>query len=117
MPSGSLYDTYELYDALTKNLCRIIFKKVTNGSLRFMLCSLSLDFIPKHAYSDAIKIISNPEEFIKTQKIVVWDIESNDWRSFYKNSVISVNISVSDNAEKEKKRIEKEKEEENNESE
>ena len=75
-----------------------------------MLCSLSLDYIPKSKHIEAIQLISDPREVYLKQKVVVWDIEKDDWRSFYENTLLSASI-----AKQEKKKDKNEEEEEENE--
>jgi|6_EtaG_2_1085325.scaffolds.fasta_scaffold95520_3 hypothetical protein len=108
MGSGELHDIYSVYSLLRKNLCRVIFKKVTNGSVRVMLCSLSLEHIPKNKHQEAILLISDPRDVFLKQKVVVWDIESNDWRSFYENTLLSASSVALDDEMKKKTNQEEE---------
>ena len=76
----------ELLELFMKNEVRIIFRKKTNGLIRELLGTLNKTYIPPEQYGVLSKIVTSLNESI----IVVWDIESNDWRSFYMDSVINM---------------------------
>ena len=63
---------------------RVVFTKV-DGTERKMLCTRDLELIPKSLHPKASqKKLSLSEER-------VFDLEKMEWRSFRKNSVISIN--------------------------
>ena len=60
----------------------IFFKKVSDGSIRKMKCTLSKEEVNE---SDRAKIITD----MKTKKVIpIWDVEKNGWRSFRVDSLI-----------------------------
>ena len=62
---------------------QVIFRKKENNLIRTLLCTLNPKFIPP----ESMRVLS---EVIDTggERFIVWDVEKNDWRSFYMNSVI-----------------------------
>ena len=88
----------EILKLLTIGELRIIFRKKTNGLIRSLLGTLNKDDIPPEEY----KTLSSVLENVSSDIIVVWDIESNGWRSFYLNSVIDLFQSEQKKESKEK---------------
>tara|TARA_Y100001938_G_C7938776_1_gene353183 strand:- start:43 stop:315 length:273 start_codon:yes stop_codon:yes gene_type:complete len=74
-----------LIDSLISGEVRVIFRKRSNNTIRDLLCTLNIDVIPPEQLLVLNKIISSPQ----LDKITVWDLEKNDWRSFYMDSVIN----------------------------
>lgn len=76
----------EMIEKLSKNTCRVIFKKV-NGEERDMQCTLREDIIPAASKSDPLtqKKVRN----INAEVIPVYDINAEGWRSFRVENVIS----------------------------
>ena len=68
---------------------RIIFLRRTDGLLRELLCTLNINDIPPEQYNTLSSTLQSTDD----QKMVVWDIEKNDWRSFYFDSIVSVKMS------------------------
>ena len=68
---------------------RVLFNKRENNLLREMLCTLNKDDIPPEQYGVLSSVLSsgNPD------LIVAWDMEKNDWRSFYATSIVSIRMS------------------------
>jgi len=64
-------------EELQKGECTLFFYKTTDGSLRRMRCTL-LDKEPV------------PSKYNRTGTVVVWDLDSNQWRSFYSNRVFKL---------------------------
>jgi len=75
----------ELLKLFSAGEVRIIFTKKTNGLTRNLLGTLNKSYIPPEQYQTLSSILSSSSE-----PIVVWDIETNDWRSFYMSSVIKL---------------------------
>ena len=65
---------------------RIIFRKKTNGLIRDLLGTLNKEYIPPEQYGVLSLILTSSD----SDRMVIWDIESNDWRSFYMNTVIDL---------------------------
>ena len=76
----------EILELLITGELRIIFRKKTTGLIRSLLGTLNKDDIPPEEYRTLSSILDNTGSDI----IVVWDIEVNDWRSFYLNSIIDL---------------------------
>lgn len=76
---------HDLYNELHKGVVTVIFNKV-DGSERVMKCTLSLGMIPEDMKpkGDDTRVLS--EEVVR-----VYDVEAEGWRSFRKDSIISVN--------------------------
>jgi hypothetical protein len=72
-------------DKLMENLqtgrTEIFFRKV-DGSIRHMICTLNPKLAPR--------ILLVKKENISQEVIAVWDLEKHDWRSFRKDSIISM---------------------------
>ena len=68
----------------------VIFKKRENGLLRNMICTLEQKAIPPEKIQTWIRIMQAYNQDPYMEKVVAWDIEKNDWRSFYMDSVLSI---------------------------
>ena len=83
------YSADDMYKQLTEGLCVIIFTKKTTQAVRRMKCTLNSKLVPRII----AKTLKSSEyyDIIDRQYqlglIIVWDIEKNDWRSFYINNV------------------------------
>ena len=64
----------QIYQQLNSGVCTLFFYKITTGDFRKMKCTLSQD-----------KPI--PSKYNRQGVIVVWDLDANEWRSFYPNRV------------------------------
>jgi hypothetical protein len=64
----------QLKEELKKGICTVFFYKTTNGAYRRMRCTLK-DYMPI------------PNKYNKQGVIVVWDLDSSSWKSFYANRV------------------------------
>lgn len=67
----------DIMEQLQKGECTLFFYKITDGSFRRMRCTL-LDKEPV------------PSKYNKQGTVVVWDLDSNQWRSFYSNRVFKL---------------------------
>lgn len=67
----------QIYDQLRASVCTLFFYKVTNGAYRKMVCTL-------RGYEPVPSIYNRPGV------IVVWDLEANNWRSFYPNRIFKL---------------------------
>tara|TARA_R110002051_G_scaffold313869_1_gene390320 strand:- start:434 stop:703 length:270 start_codon:yes stop_codon:yes gene_type:complete len=65
---------------------RVIFRKKTNGIIRSLLGTLNKDDIPPEQYQTLSSILGSGIKDL----VVVWDIETNDWRSFYFSTIIEI---------------------------
>ena len=72
-----------LLDSLRSDVVVIQFTK-TDGTERFMTCTLKEDLIEKYEKK------TDREKAVNEDVISVWDVEKNGWRSFRYDSVISV---------------------------
>jgi hypothetical protein len=73
-----------MMDMLLAGQVQVIFRKRENNLLRTLLCTLERKSIPPESYSTYSQIIGKKPDTL----YVVWDIEKNDWRSFYMDSVL-----------------------------
>ena len=71
----------EVERMLRQNICVVEFQKVTNSSLRAMICTLRPDIIPA---------TKGMPRNLPPGLIPVWCLDKNDWRSFYINTVRNV---------------------------
>jgi len=73
----------EMKEALVKGVCTVVFQKL-NGEERTMKCTLDPKVLPTPVSSDEeVNRNRAPNEEVQ----VVWDVESNGWRSFRVDSV------------------------------
>lgn len=72
-------------ELLSKGTVKLVFRKRENNLLRVMICTLSPEYIPPEETGTYQKALMESGG----AKYVVWDLEKNDWRSFYMDSVIS----------------------------
>ena len=70
-------------DILMAGKVQVIFRKKENNLIRTLLCTLNPKFIPP----ESMKVLAEVSETVG-DRFIVWDIEKNDWRSFYIDSVI-----------------------------
>jgi hypothetical protein len=77
----------ELIKLLSQGEVRVIFRKKENNIIRNLLATLNKDDIPPEQYGTFSKIIMNMNS---SPVVVVWDMESLDWRSFYPESIIDI---------------------------
>jgi hypothetical protein len=67
----------QLVNELKKSICTLFFYKATNGAFRRMVCTLK-------GYEPV------PSKFNKPGIVVVWDLDHNNWRSFYPDRVFKL---------------------------
>lgn len=76
----NLRDKETIIRELSSGICKIVFKKKTNGRFRSVYGTLNKNKIPGR-YQDTLKnIFENYKEF---QIIPVYDIREQAWKSFY----------------------------------
>lgn len=89
-------DFETIQDMLKNTRCEVTFLKV-NGDERRLLCTLREEYIkqyetPKESPKESPKV-PQPETVTRKKSddvISVFDVEINQWRSFRKDSVVSV---------------------------
>jgi len=67
--------------SLTKGVCKVVFRKVTNGQFRSMYCTLEEKALSKNARRYLGRIL-NPSQEDDIDIVPVFDIIKRDWRSF-----------------------------------
>lgn len=77
-----------LQEMLTKGEVYVVFRKKTNGLIRGMLCTLNIELIPPEHHRVLSQVLS---EGIG-DRAVVWDVEKNDWRSFYLYTIFNYHM-------------------------
>ncbi len=80
--------TTELETLLKDTVVTVKFTKVTDGSVRTMVCTKNFELIPQADYP---KQESLPQ-IVNDEIIKVYDMEAQAWRSFRKDSVISYGV-------------------------
>lgn len=90
------YSEQEIKDMLSKHVCRVIFIKKNNVS-REMICTSNWIWLSREDVSDYVgfhpsKDSSHPKKEWKPGQICVYDLDLEDWRSFYANKVTHIEI-------------------------
>ena len=70
-------------DMLMAGKVQVIFRKKENNLIRTLLCTLNPKFIPPESMKVLAEVAGTAGD-----RFIVWDVEKNDWRSFYIDSVI-----------------------------
>lgn len=75
-----------LVEHLKSGICKIVFKKSTNGRFKTLFCTLNPALIPGR-YQNSLKGIAKLE---KDDPILpIYDIQDQSWKSFYIANLIS----------------------------
>jgi hypothetical protein len=69
--------TEQLIQELRAGKCTVFFYKITNGGFRRMVCTLS----------EEQPVLS---KYNRQGTVVVWDLEAQQWRSFYPDRVFKL---------------------------
>jgi hypothetical protein len=70
-----------IVNALSENICTVDFIRITQPRIeRIMRCTINDTFVPNHV--DGLGSMGG--------RIIVWDLEKRDYRSFYTNRVIRI---------------------------
>lgn len=77
----------ELKESLSKCIAEITFTK-TDGSVREMRCTLMSDYLPVRQIEENVRHVPRREN---DNVLAVWDIDTQDWRSFRLDSVTNIN--------------------------
>ena len=73
----------EMKNALVESICEVVFEK-KDGTMRTMRCTLDPTVLPTPVATDEeVNRNRTPNDEVQ----VVWDVDSNGWRSFRINSV------------------------------
>jgi|14BtaG_2_1085337.scaffolds.fasta_scaffold10370_3 hypothetical protein len=78
----------QLFKYLLAGEVMVIFRKKENNLIRNLLCTLNTSLIPPEQY-DVLSFAIEPKN---ENLLLVWDIEGQDWRSFYIDSIISLDL-------------------------
>ena len=76
----------EILELLSSGHIRVIFRRREDNTIRNLLCTLKPSDIP----NEQIRVLSSIIGSGLSDRVIVWDLEKNDWRSFYTDSVIDV---------------------------
>lgn len=98
----STYSESEIREMLNKHICKIIFTK-ENGVERTMICTSNWKWLNRPDVSEAIGFVPPSGKIKKIWKegqVCVFDVDLEDWRSFYadkvKHIIIYQNLSTED---------------------
>jgi len=69
--------TSVIMQQLQSGVCTLFFYKITDGSFRRMRCTLQ-------------GVSAVPTKYNRQGVIAVWDLDANQWRSFYPNRVFKL---------------------------
>lgn len=69
--------TSVIMQQLVSGVCTLFFYKITDGSFRRMRCTLQ-------------GVSAVPSKYNRQGVIAVWDLDANQWRSFYPNRVFKL---------------------------
>lgn len=75
-----------LIDELSKGICKITFKKATNGQFRSILGTLKPSLIPGR-YQNTIMEVHKAQD--DPNLLPFYDIQEQSWKSFYLNNLLS----------------------------
>lgn len=75
--------TQEVIMELLSGVCTIFFIKKTNGAARRLTCTLAQEYIPSSGTRVRVSFFSP----LQGDRIGVWDINAQGWKSFYMSSV------------------------------
>lgn len=81
MPPKEKINRGTLLESLSKGICKVVFRKVTNGQFRSMYCTLEEKTLSKDARRYLPRIFKPiPDDDLDI--VPVFDIIKRDWRSF-----------------------------------
>lgn len=85
----------ELLTLLQKNVVRVVFTKI-DGTDRVMECTLQSSYLPEMDQSNSGPMLTEGDG--EHQRISVWDVQANGWRSFYLDTVKGYAVSTWQNS-------------------
>jgi hypothetical protein len=65
---------------LSLGICKVSFRKVSNGQFRTIYCTLKKEMIPEK-YHDTIQLIIGEQNLLDV--LPIYDIKEKAWKSFY----------------------------------
>ena len=89
------YSESEIREMLNNHVCKVIFTKNKNNVDRTMICTSNWKWLKRPDVSDAIGFVPPSGKIKKEWKeglICVFDIDMEDWRSFYCDKIKSISI-------------------------
>lgn len=82
------YEKETLRNTLQQTVGTVVFTK-NDGSERTMKCTLKSELLPVVEIKESTKVKADNPEILS-----VWDVESQGWRSFRIDSIISVDVTL-----------------------
>jgi len=76
----------EILENLKEGICRITFRKVTDGKYRILYGTLFQEDVP-HIEKDKLMLMEILSAKKNPNLLTVWDVANNGWRSFYINTI------------------------------
>jgi hypothetical protein len=93
-------DKETIKSMLHENVCQVVFKKVTNNHFRVMYATRNPVFVPSFQHGRLEYVEPYTQWMISmfgshlTNWMIVWDFIHHDWRSFYSDTVLDIDINV-----------------------
>jgi len=103
-----------IIENLSKGICKVIFRKVTDGRFRSMICTLNSEYVPTKFETGIKQVEQSMQDDVDL--LPVFDIVKNNWRSF---RIATIHVfytpeDLAENKEVTSKRKQKEKEQNEN---
>ena len=105
-----------IIENLSKGICKVIFRKITDGRFRSMTCTLNNEYVPTRFEGGAKQVKQSIQEDLDL--LPVFDIIRNDWRSFRIQTIqlFYTSEDLQENKEITQKKLKQKKEQEENEN-
>jgi hypothetical protein len=83
---GGEINREDILKYLSQGICKVYFRKISNGRFRSLYCTLSPLVLPKKYQSYLSEIFSYNT---RLDIVPVYDILDKEWKSFYLESIIN----------------------------
>lgn len=105
-----------IIENLSKGICKVIFRKITDGRFRSMTCTLNNEYVPTRFEGGVKQVKQSIQEDLDL--LPVFDIIRNDWRSFRIQTIqlFYTSEDLQENKEITQKKLKQKKEQEENEN-
>lgn len=79
MMEKNLINRNNLIGELQKGICKVVFRKVTNGAFRSIYCTLNNKILPGSQFKSLKTALSSSNN----ELLSIYDIKEKSWKSFY----------------------------------